>query len=136
MARIESKEGEMRRIFRWSRVASVGVVAALALPVVGYGSAAPAAKVVSGSVGPGFTIGLTLDGKKVTKLKAGTPYRFVIKDQSSIHDFHLSGPGLSRVLTSVGYTGTKSYTLTLKKGKYSYVCDPHSSQMHGSFQVA
>ena len=109
------------------------VVAAL---VGANGASAAPSKTVNGTVGPGFTIGLTSNGKKVTKLKAGVPYRFVISDQASIHDFHLSGPGLNRVLTGVGFTGTKSFVLTLKKGTYHFVCDPHASIMHGSFTVA
>jgi plastocyanin len=110
-------------------------VIAAALVGAGGGSAA-SAKTVNGTVGPGFTIGLTSNGKKVTKLKAGVPYRFVISDRASIHDFHLSGPGLNRVLTGVGFTGTKSFVLKLKKGSYRFVCDPHASIMHGSFAVS
>ena len=110
-------------------------VAAAALAATGNGSAATA-KTVNGTVGPGFTIGLTMQGKKVTKLKAGKAYRFVISDRSDIHDFHLSGPGLDRVLSSVEETGTKTFVLRLKKGSYSFVCDPHSGIMHGRFLVA
>jgi plastocyanin len=124
----------MRRIARrcsWLLAA----VAAAALAVTSIGSTATA-KTVKGTVGPGFTIGLTLNGKKVTKLKAGTPYRFAISDRSSSHDFHLTGPGINRVLTSVGFSGTKSYTLTLKKGSYRFQCDPHASFMHGAFKVS
>src|SRR5439155_14062739 len=101
----------------------------------GSGSAATA-KTVTGTVGPGFTIGLTMQGKRVTKLKAGTPYRFVIRDRAAIHDFHLSGPGLNRVLTSVPFTGAKSVVLRLRKGSYRFVCDPHSGIMHGRFLVS
>ena len=117
------------------RIALAAVAASLALVLVAAAPAAPVMKTVQGSVGPGFTINLTLGGKKVTKLKAGVHYRFRISDRSSIHDFHLTGPGLDRMLTSVGFTGTKSFVLTLKKGVYRYVCDPHSSSMHGSFRV-
>jgi plastocyanin len=113
----------------------LGAVAVVALAATGSGSAATA-RTVNGKVGPGFTIGLTMQGKKVTKLKAGRAYRFVISDRSSIHDFHLSGPGLNRVLTSVEYTGTKSFVLRLKKGSYRFVCDPHSGIMHGRFLVS
>src|SRR5829696_8222485 len=74
-----------------------------------------------------------MQGKKVTKLKAGTSYRFVISDRSSIHDFHLSGPGFNRVLTGVRYTGTKSFLVKLQKGSYRFVCDPHSASMRGRF---
>jgi hypothetical protein len=79
-------------------------------------SSAATPKTVNGAVGPGFKIGLTMQGKKVTKLKVGKPYRFVISDRADIHDFHLSGPGLDRVLTSVEFTGTKTFVLRLKKG--------------------
>jgi plastocyanin len=116
------------------RIAVFVVSAALAASSIA--SAAPAAKVVKGTVGPGFTITLTLSGKRVTKLKAGTRYRFVITDRATIHDFHLRGPSIDRVLTSVDFQGTKSYTLRLKKGTYRFSCDPHASFMHGSFRVA
>jgi plastocyanin len=124
----------MRRIAR-RRYWLLAAVAAAALAVTGIGSTGTA-KTVKGSVGPGFTIGLSLNGKKVTKLKAGTPYRFAISDRSSSHDFHLIGPGINRVLTSVGFAGAKSYTLTLKKGTYRFQCDPHASFMHGAFKVS
>ena len=113
----------------------LAAVAAAAVAATGSGSAATA-KTVNGTVGPGFTIGLTMQGKTVTKLKAGKPYRFVISDRADIHDFHLSGPGLNRVLTSVEFTGTKTFVLRLKKGSYRFVCDPHSTIMHGRFLVS
>jgi plastocyanin len=113
----------------------IGAIAAAALAAAGSGSAA-ATSTVNGTVGPGYTIGLTSHGKRVTQLRAGTAYRFVISDRSSIHDFHLSGPGLDRVLTTVEYTGTKTFVLRLKKGSYRFMCDPHSSFMHGRFVVS
>jgi plastocyanin len=126
----------MNKITRMRSSVLVAVaVAGAALAASGSGSAATA-KTVNGTVGPGFTITLTMQGKNVTKLKAGTAYRFVISDRSNIHDFHLSGPGLNRVLTGVEYTGTKSFVLKLKKGSYRFVCDPHSGIMHGSFRVS
>ena len=124
----------MRMITR-TRSLLLGAVAAAALAATGSGSAATA-KTVTGTVGPGFTIGLAMHGRKVTKLKVGTMYRFVIRDRSGIHDFHLSGPGLNRVLTSVPFTGTKSFVLRLRKGSYRFVCDPHSGIMHGRFNVS
>src|SRR5215218_7044946 len=119
----------MTRMTR-TRSLLLGAVAAAALAATGSGSAAPA-KTVNGTVGPGFTIGLTIQGKKVTKLKAGTAYRFVISDRSSIHDFHLSGPGINRVLTGVEFTGTKTFVLKLRKGAYHFQCDPHADFMQG-----
>ena len=70
----------------------------------------------------------------MTKLKAGT-YTFKIQDKSNIHDFHLTGPGVNKK-TSVGGQGATTWKLTLKKGTYKYVCDPHASFMHGSFTVS
>jgi plastocyanin len=120
---------------RRMRYLLTGAVAAAALAATGSSTAA-SAKTVTGTVGPGFTISLTVDGKNVTKLKAGVPYHFVIRDRADIHDFHLSGPGLNRVLTSVEFVGTKTLVLRLKKGSYSFVCDPHASIMHGRFRVS
>ena len=108
---------------------------ALALAPVGAAPAAPTVKTVQGTVGPGFTIDLKLGNKKVTKLKAGVPYRFAISDRSPIHDFHLTGPAVNKVITGVGFTGAKSIVLTLKKGTYRFLCDPHAGSMRGSFRV-
>jgi plastocyanin len=85
--------------------------------------------------GPGFTI--TLKNKQfvpVHSLKRGT-YTFVIQDRSTIHNFHLKGPGVDKH-TSVPFLGTKTWaTVKLKKGKYKFWCDPHKAQMHGSVTV-
>jgi plastocyanin len=122
-------------MFRTFPAAVAAAAAAASLALAGTSPAAPAAKTVQGSVGPGFTINLGVSGRTVTKLKKGVPYRFVINDRSSIHDFHLTGPGLDRMLSSVDFMGTRSFTLTLRKGIYRYFCDPHSAVMHGSFRV-
>ena len=110
---------------------ALAAAAAAALLVATAAQAAPPKLV--GTVGPGFTIVLKKGTAKVTKLKAGK-YTFVIKDKSNIHNFHLKGP-VGKTFTSVSFVGTKTVTLTLKKGKYSYVCDPHVGTMHGSFTV-
>jgi len=105
------------------------VAAVLLVPAAGAGTTT-----LNGTVGPGFTITLTKAGKKVTKLPAGT-YTFTIADKSSIHNFHLTGPGVNR-RTSVSATRTETWRLRLKPGKYTYVCDPHKSFMKGSFTVS
>jgi plastocyanin len=104
--------------------------AALALMLAAPASSATA---LTGTVGPGFSISLTAGGKKVTKLKAGT-YTLKISDKANIHDFHLTGPGLNKS-TSVGGTGSQTWTVKLKPGKYHYQCDPHASFMNGNFTV-
>ncbi len=124
------------RTFGHARYLLLVAVAGAALAMGGGSAASPPANTVNGTVGPGFTITLKMNGHSVTRLRAGTPYRFVISDRADIHDFHLSGPGLNRVLTSVAFVGTKSFVLTLRKGSYRYVCDPHSAFMHGGFVVS
>ena len=114
-------------------LALLSLVAAATLVLSAPAGAAP--KVVNGSVGPGFIISLTSGGKKVTSLKAGT-YRFDVSDRSPIHDFHLSGPGVNKVITAVSFQGRRSVTVKLKHGTYRYVCDPHASFMKGSFRVS
>jgi plastocyanin len=110
-------------------VALAAIVAALTAS-----SALAATPTLNGTVGPGFTITLKQGSAKVSKLKAGS-YKFVISDKSSIHNFHLKGPGIDKK-TSVGGTGTTTWTVKLKAGKYTYVCDPHASFMKGSFTVS
>ena len=88
-----------------------------------------------GQSGPGFTITLKrANFVSVRSIKRGT-YTFVIHDRSTIHNYHLKGPGVDKK-TSVTFLGTKTWTnVTLRKGKYTFVCDPHKSNMHGSFTV-
>jgi len=109
---------------------ALGLVAA----VVAAPPAQPAPIKLTATVGPGFTINLTRAGKKVKTLKAGR-YVITVKDRSSIHNFHLRGPGSVNKKTGVSVTGTRTWTVTLKKGTYRYVCDPHATMMKGSFRV-
>lgn len=97
------------------------VAAIVALPVF---AATPK---LAGTVGPGFTISM----KKPTK--AGK-YTLVVNDKSNIHNFRLKGPGVN-VATSVPATGTKTFKITLKKGKYTFLCDPHPTSMIGRFTI-
>ena len=120
----------MARIFV---LGSIVAIAATSFVLVATASTAP--RRVVGTVGPGFTIGLKLDGKKVTRLRAGGRYRFVVNDRSSAHDFHLIGPGVNRVITGVAFRGTRSIVVTLRRGTYRFVCDPHASSMRGSFRA-
>ena len=107
------------------------VVAALASALAAASSAAPTR--LTATVGPGYTISLKKGSSVVRTLKRGT-YLVTVRDRSSEHDFHLLGPS-GRMLSSVGWTGTKTMKLVLKPGRYTYVCDPHSGEMRGSFRV-
>jgi plastocyanin len=104
--------------------------AALLLP-----AAAPAADaVLTGTVGPGFTISLQKpDGSPVTQLDPGS-YEIRIDDRAEEHNFHLLGPGVD-VATGVAEVGTVTWNVTLREGRYTFVCDPHSTAMNGEFRV-
>ena len=109
--------------------------AALALGLVAPAVAEAAATPLAGTVGPGFTITLDKGAKKVTSLKPGS-YRITVRDRASIHNFHLLGPGVDKVITTVPAVGTKSVTVTFKKGTYTYQCDVHAaSGMKATFKV-
>jgi plastocyanin len=86
-----------------------------------------------GEVGPGFKIEVEKAGRDLKTIKAGT-YRMKVEDKSSIHNFHLVGPGLNRK-TGVAFRGETTWRITLKPGRYTYKCDPHASSMRGSFRV-
>jgi plastocyanin len=109
----------------------------LAVPaILLLAASAPAAEqktTLNGSVGPGFTISLKKGAAKVTKLKPGA-YVIRVSDKSDFHNFHLTGPGVNKS-TTVAFTGTRSFSVRLRKGTYRFRCDPHSSQMKGSFTV-
>ncbi|MDX6617856.1 MAG: hypothetical protein QOK36_242 [Gaiellales bacterium] len=105
---------------------------ALAAPVLAGQSAATP---LAGTVGPGFTIKLAKGGTAVKTLKHGT-YKITVADKSSAHNFDFFGPGVRKMITSVPFVGTKSVTVTLKKGKYTFQCDPHAAGgMKGTVKV-
>jgi len=110
------------------------VLGAIALGLLAAAPTQAAVPKLVGTVGPGFTITLTKGGAKVAKLKAGK-YSITVNDRASIHDFHLTGPGVNKA-TSVPGTGKTTWTVTLQKGKtYRFMCDPHASIMKGSFKT-
>ena len=107
---------------------SIVLFAALALPLsapAGTDAAKPTK--LTGVTGPGFTIVVRKAGKKVTRLKPGK-YTITVSDKSAMHNFVLTGPGIrNRVITGLGYTGSRTATVTLKRGRYEYYCTPHRS---------
>jgi plastocyanin len=88
-----------------------------------------------GTVGAGYTIHLTWNGKAVTTLKAGA-YKLVIHDRASIHAWSLDGPnGYATDFTKIPFVGTKTFAVNFKAGKYKYYCPNHESTMFGHFTV-
>jgi plastocyanin len=117
----------MKLISTLAAVVAVVSVAATSAP------SAPLPKLI-GTVGPGFTISVKRFGKPLKTLKAGR-YTLVVSDRAGIHNFQIEGPGLDRAVTTVPFTGTRTVTLTLRRGTYQYYCVPHEGSMHGSFKV-
>ena len=114
-----------------------------ALPVVLFLLAAGSAgagrtdsPTLTGDVGAGgsFTISLKApDGTPIKNVDPGT-YTLVARDHSDIHSFHLFGPGGVDVATDIGLVENKTFTVTLVKGTYTFMCDAHPS-MKGTFTV-
>ena len=101
----------------------------------GGGGGGSASGKLEGETGPGFEIEVKQNGEDAESVKAGT-YTLKVEDKSASHNFHLIGPGVDKVVTDVGFVGDKTVTVTLKKGTYTYQCDPHaSSGMKGTFEV-
>ncbi len=96
----------------------------IALVLAASGSAATA---LNGSVGPGFQI----DGP-TGNLAAGE-YELTVNDQATVHNFHLTGPGVNDA-TGVSAMETKTFSFS-QNGTYSYVCDVHPTSLNGSFTV-
>jgi plastocyanin len=114
--------------YRRAILAVLAVFAAFAL----FGPAAAKANTFYGRVGPGFTITLKrADGTIVRRVQHGR-HTFVIRDRSSIHNFHLFGPGVDR-RTGVAFTGRRRWEVRLRAGTYRYRCDPHRTTMRGRF---
>ena len=109
--------------------AFIGAVVAVAASV-----ALAADGKLTGTVGPGFTIKLVgADGLPVQRLVPGT-YELAVDDRSPEHNFHLSGPGVD-VATPVDDVGAQTFSVTLRDGRYTFVCDPHARTMRGAFDV-
>ena len=72
-----------------------------------------------------------------TRLKHSGPgeHRFAVSDQSSFHNFHLLGPGVSKK-TGIDFVGSRTWKVTLSVGRYTFRCDAHPKTIRGSFDVS
>ncbi len=97
-----------------------------------------AKQVLTGRVGEqddaeAFTIALEdSSGNPVKTLPAGD-YQVKISDPATIHNFHLTGPGVDES-TPVSGTDDVTWDVTLERGSYTFICDPHPT-MVGTFKV-
>ena len=92
-----------------------------------------------GTLGPGLTIHLFdggPDGQAVTSLRPGN-YWLTVHDTSAFHNFHIFGPGLDDVVTTVAFTGGDvTVKIHVEHGEYTFQCDPHAALgMKGTFTV-
>jgi len=88
-------------------------------------------KTLQATVGNRF-IALRLDGRRVTRLQRGR-YTFVVNDTSRTQNFRLVGPGVRRQ-TSVRGTGRSTWTLTLRRGTYTFSSSARAS-LRRTFRV-
>jgi len=116
------------------RTAVIALASLVVLVGAGIAVAATSPTTLFGSVGPGFSITLRdAQGNAVTRVEPGE-FQIEVDDKSDEHNFHLSGPGVD-VSTDVAAVGKQTFNVTLANGRYTFVCDPHSLQMRGSFNV-
>jgi plastocyanin len=114
-----------------ARIALVTLLAALALPSAVAQADNPKLVAVVGT-NEAFVISLRDSaGNLVTQLPAGT-YDIAVSDRALSHNFHLRGPGVD-MSTPIGEEQETTWTVTIGDGRYTYVCDAHSSQMRGYF---
>jgi len=83
---------------------------------------------IRGNVGPSATISV-----RPRRVEAGH-YRFVVKDQSSAHNWHIKGSGLNKK-TGIDFVGTKRFTGHLTPGRYRVWCDAHPDSMRTRLRV-
>src|SRR5918994_3176430 len=116
-----------------TRIALIALLAAVFVPSA-LGQAANPRLVATVGTNDAFTISLRdASGALVSRLDPGT-YDIAVSDRSELHNFHLSGPGVD-MATREDLREEVTWTVTLTDGTYRYQCDPHASQMRGSFAV-
>ena len=115
---------------------AVGIVALLAAVLAATALARrDSTPTIVGTVGPGYTIELTQNGKVVKTLKAAPT-------SSSSTTRRRSTPGRSTARTATRRTSRRSrssarrrFAVNFKAGKYKYYCPAHESMMFGRFTV-
>lgn len=73
------------------------------------------------------------NGTAVTSIAPGT-YDIEVRDTTSEHNFHLTGPGVDRKTTVNERVTVVWQDVVLRaSSSFRYICDPHASDMRGSF---
>src|ERR687897_3051111 len=110
------------------------LAAVFALPNAAFAQT-PTRLIAEVGLNDAFVISLrTASGGSVDNIPAGA-YEIEVRDHSTMHNFRLSGPGGVNQATTEAFVGTVTWTVTLQDGRYTFLCDPHPTQMRGSFTV-
>lgn len=89
------------------------------------------------TAGPSQVITLrTAGGKAVKTMKLGT-YTVTVRDRGRDHNAHIVAPGYNRKTTPLGFRGTQTWKVALKKtGAFRFLCDSHAAEgMLGSAKI-
>ena len=108
-----------------------GIACTVALAVMPASAADDQGRLVpklKGSVGPGYVISISDDSVPAGK------YKLIVTDKGTIHNFHISGAGVDEK-TKVTGTGKVVWTIRLRPGEYTIVCDPHVEVMNLTLTV-
>ena len=109
---------------------AVAAVVAVSVPVGASGTLIQptlTAKVTARS------ISLTDSSGKPVKLLAQRSYRIVVRDSAKSQNFHLVGTAVN-MKTRVAATGTRTWIVNLRPGKYVYRSD-RNAKLRGTFNV-
>jgi len=119
-----------------SLVMFTAVLAAAALAVTASTALAKDNFQLKGEVYPNSLFKIEMKnkaGKKLRSVRAGT-FRIKVEDKATIHNFRLRGPGLNKATSVAGRT-ERVWTVRLRRGTYTFLCDPHAGSMRGRFRV-
>jgi plastocyanin len=122
------------RFFLVACLAAIGLVVPGAAGARGTVTQPLVATVGTPTSGNAFTIALNDSaGVKVTHLDPGA-YTITVHDYATLHDFHLTGPGVDEA-TEIDTTANTTWNVTFTDGTYRFLCDAHPTSMFGSFTV-
>jgi hypothetical protein len=111
---------QMRFAKRTSLVAAFVTVAIMVVPAHGASAEVPFRGTLVGTAGTLGHITLSRGGKPVRSLRAGR-YKIVVTDTAPRSGFVLARPnGTEIVVTGLAFVGTRSTTLVLTPGRWSY----------------
>ena len=120
------------RLFLVASLVAVGLIVPGSVGARGTVTQPLIATVGSAAAPDAYQISLTdSSGAKVTHVDPGQ-YTISVHDFATLHDFHLSGPGVDQA-TEVETTVQTTWNVTFTDGTYRFRCDAHPTLMRGSF---